>query len=238
MRTRNNELIAKVGRVAVKRKNTDADEATGADSELEEWKQEAKQLKVAIGAIEEREKAYQLQMEELALELPNLSSTNTPIGDVPDVLEYINGSSSSSSLDPEVVVPRHTRSHVEIGTALNILDFSSAATTSGWGFYFLKGAGALLETALVQHALSIATAAGFTFVSPPSLVYSHMAAACGFQPRDSNGETQIYAIEEKDPSKPSLVLAGTAEIPLAAMNAGKTLADTELPLKLVGVSRS
>jgi seryl-tRNA synthetase len=71
------------------------------------------------------------------------------------------------------------------------------------------------------------------------LVYSHIASACGFQPRDQNGEQQIYAIEqsEKDKSKPQLALAGTAEIPLAGMKANQTIEDTQLPLKTVGVSR-
>jgi seryl-tRNA synthetase len=210
---------------------------------MERMKDEAKRLKSALGLIEEKEKIYQAQMAELALGLPNLSSTNTPVGDMPEIIEHLNmpgnanTPSKMESSNPITIASAHATSHTMIGKTLDILDFPSAATTSGWGFYFLKGAGAMLETALVQHALSMATAAGFTLVSPPSMVYSHMAAACGFQPRDSNGETQIYAIEEKDPNKPGLVLAGTAEIPLAAMNAGKTLQEKDLPLKLVGVSR-
>ncbi|KAH8730747.1 hypothetical protein GQ44DRAFT_699792 [Phaeosphaeriaceae sp. PMI808] len=97
----------------------------------------------------------------------------------------------------------------------------------------------MLEQALVQYALSVARKRGWKAVAPPSLVYSHIASACGFQPRDQNGEQQIYAIEqpEKDKSKPQLALAGTAEIPLAGMKANQTLDESQLPMKTVGVSR-
>jgi seryl-tRNA synthetase len=111
--------------------------------------------------------------------------------------------------------------------------------TSGWGWYFLKNEAALLEHALIQHALSVAMKRGWQVVSPPSMVYAHMADACGFQPRDKNEEQQIYAIQqsEKDASKPQLVMAGTAEIPLAGMKANHTFSESDLPLKVIGASR-
>jgi len=76
-------------------------------------------------------------------------------------------------------------------------------------------------------------------VSPPSLVYSHMADACGFQPRDQNDEQQIWKIAQldKDKEKPSRSLAATAEIPLAGFHAGKDIPDGQFPIKLVGSSR-
>jgi len=77
-------------------------------------------------------------------------------------------------------------------------------------------------------------------VSPPSMVYTHMATACGFQPRDQNGEQQIYSIQQNVDDigrKPELSLAGTAEIPLAGMKANVTLEESDLPMKRVGVSR-
>ena len=61
-----------------------------------------------------------------------------------------------------------------------------------------------------------------------------------FQPRDQNGESQIYNIQQSDNDvgrKPGLSLAGTAEIPLAGMKANKTLEEADLPMKRIGVSR-
>jgi seryl-tRNA synthetase len=105
----------------------------------------------------------------------------------------------------------------------------------------LTNEAALLELALVQYALSVAVKRGWKIVSPPSIVYSHIAAACGFRPRDQNGEQQVYALQQaekdKERGKPELSLAGTGEIPLAGMKANQVLEEEELPLKVIGVSR-
>jgi seryl-tRNA synthetase len=131
---------------------------------------------------------------------------------------------------------------VHVGTELNLLDFSAAATTSGWGWYFLLNDGALLEQALIQYAVSTAMKQGWQFASPPSIVYSHIAAACGFQPRDQNNEQQIYTLSrseaDKERSNFELCLTGTAEIPLAGMYANTDFEEAELPKKMVAVSRS
>jgi seryl-tRNA synthetase len=124
---------------------------------------------------------------------------------------------------------------------LGLLDFARAATVSGWGWYYLLDQGAQLEQALIQYALAVAAKHGWGRVSPPSLVYSHVASACGFQPRDQNGEQQIYTIAQStadaDRGKPELCLAGTSEIPLAGLKAGTSLEDCDLPMKKVAVSR-
>jgi seryl-tRNA synthetase len=196
----------------------------------------AKALKSEIGIVEEKEALLQEEIDHLAQGLPNLSSTYTPVGTEPQVVEYINDHPEASSSESD----RSWRSHVHIGTELGILDFAGATQTSGWGWYFLVGEGAMLEQALIQYALGVARGRGWKVVSPPSMVYSHIASACGFQPRDQSGEQQIYAIEqaEKDRAKPQLVLAGTAEIPLAGMKANQTFEGADLPVKTVGVSRS
>lgn len=198
---------------------------------------EAKDLKAKLASLEAQEKAISDEIDALALGLPNLSSHHTPNGSEPDVLGYINAHPEPTPSTSD----RVWRSHVHIGSELDLLDFASAANTSGWGWYFLKNEAALLEQALVQYALSRARARGWTVVTPPSVVYAHVAAACGFQPRDQNDEQQIYALQrpEKDEGsdKPQLCLAGTAEIPFAAMRANTVLEESDLPLKVIGPSR-
>lgn len=176
-------------------------------------------------------------MEALALAIPNLTSDETPRGSEPRVLSYIN-----DHPEPEPALSdRVWRSHVHVGSELGILDFAAAGRTSGWGWYYLLDDAAEMEQALVSYALTAATRAGWRQVSPPSMVYGHIAAACGFQPRDQNGETQVYGIaqaaEDRERGKPELVMAGTAEIPLAGMYADATLDEGELPKKRVAVSR-
>ncbi|KAI1278550.1 hypothetical protein F5Y07DRAFT_406721 [Xylaria sp. FL0933] len=206
----------------------------------DELLEEARLLKQALSAIEEDEARLSAEMTDLALAIPNLTSEITPRGDEPRVLTYINEphpfESASRSSD------RVWRSHVHVGSELGILDFAGAATTSGWGWYYLLDEGAQLEQALVSYALaSITRIPGWRQVAPPSIVYSHIAAACGFQPRDQNGETQVYALAQSasDASRgrPELSLAGTAEIPLAGMRADSVLEAAELPSKRVGASR-
>ncbi|KAF4550041.1 tRNA synthetase class II core domain-containing protein [Elsinoe fawcettii] len=189
---------------------------------------EAKDLKSQLDLVSNQEASLEQRIEDLALQLPNLSSHQTHSGSEPKVLEYINEPSSSTS----------TRSHVDIGTTLSLLDFTSSATVSGWGWYYLLNDAVTLEHALVQYALSVARRHGWRTASPPSIVYSHIASACGFMPRDVNGETQIYALQgDQSKDKASHVLAGTAEIPFAGMNANRTLDESQLPLKIIGSSR-
>ncbi|KAI9823350.1 MAG: hypothetical protein M1819_001357 [Sarea resinae] len=198
--------------------------------------EEARALKVQLSEIEAKEESLTSEIEDLALELPNLTSPNTPTGAEPKLLGYINEHPEPSPSSSD----RVWRSHVHIGSELELLNFAAAAKSTGWGWYYLVNEAALLEQALIQYALSLAIEKGWRVVSPPSIVYSHIANACGFRPRDQNGEQQIYALEqpEKDKRKPELSLAGTAEIPLAAMKATETLDEEALPLKTIGVSRS
>ncbi|GAB7338205.1 hypothetical protein MBLNU457_4545t1 [Dothideomycetes sp. NU457] len=208
-----------------------------ASNELDksELLEKAKELKTHLDKIESQEKEIHEEIDELALELPNLSSSFTPNGNDPKVLGYIN-----DHPEPEPSVSdRVWRSHVHVGSELDILDFAGAATTSGWGWYFLKNEAALLEQALIQYTLSLARKHGWQIVTPPSIVYSHIAAACGFQPRDQNEEQQIYTLAQtdKDKGKPPLSLAGTAEIPFAGMKANTILEEADLPLKIIGASR-
>ncbi|KAI8630842.1 hypothetical protein F5Y19DRAFT_36145 [Xylariaceae sp. FL1651] len=207
----------------------------------DELLEEARLLKQALSAIEEDEARLSTEITDLALAIPNLTSEDTPRGDEPRVLSYIN------EPHPFITTPSSSsdsvwRSHVHIGSELGILDFAGAATTSGWGWYYLLDEGAQLEQALVAYALaSITRVPGWRQVAPPSIVYSHIAAACGFQPRDQHGETQVYGLAQSASDaargRPELSLAGTAEIPLAGMRADSVLEAAELPAKRVGASR-
>lgn len=229
VRRRNNALGSEIQRQAGMGDNGQGGGAGGVSALLEE----ARKLKEDLQKFEQWEGAVKVEMEALALELPNLSSEWTPVGEEPSLLGYINGDRAFSTSQ---------RSHVDIGKELDILDFEASATTSGWGWYFLKNEGALLEQALIQYALDVAMRRGWRVMTPPSLVYAHIASACGFMPRDQNGETQRYGIARdtaaSESDTPSLVLAGTAEIPFAGSQADKTLRASELPLKIIGPSRS
>ncbi len=210
-------------------------EGEGRDQPLSE----ARELKEQLSTTEVREEQLTEEIEALAAELPNLTSEKTPRGEEPKVIGYLNEHPNHQVSSNGAT----SRNHVQIGHELDLLDFAGAATTSGWGWYYLKNEAALLEQALVQYALKVAMSHGFNIVTPPSMVYSHMSSACGFRPRDQNGEQQVYAVqkgkkgEDEDDSIPSHSLTGTAEIPFASMKANMTLDQPELPLRVVGPSR-
>lgn len=192
-----------------------------------------KAVKQEIAKLEDEHGDLADATDTLALSLPNLTSDETPLDNEPKLRTYINYDPGnpptySSSAD-----------HSIIGDILKLLNFTSASTASGWGFYYLLNEAALLEQALVQYALAVAMKHGWSVVAPPSVVYSHMAASCGFQPRDQNDEQQIWQVaqSERDAGKPTRSLAATAEIPLAAMYASRLIQEEDLPVKLVGSSR-
>lgn len=198
---------------------------------------EARRLKQQLASIEQDEDRLQAEIQALALALPNLTGDHAPRGDRPALLSYINDHPEPHPSSSD----RVWRSHVHIGSELGILDFAGAATSSGWGWYYLLGGGAQLEHALVSYALETARRYGWAQVSPPSVVYSHIAAACGFQPRDQHGETQVYTLSQsardRDKGRPELSLAATAEIPLAGMRADSVMDEADLPARRVAVSR-
>lgn len=200
---------------------------------------EARHLKAKLSTLEAEETRLQNEIHSLALALPNLTSATTPRGDTPRVLSYIN----THPDDADAPTRRVWRSHVDIGTSLQLLDFASAAAASGWGWYYLLNEGAQLEQALVSYALATATRYGWAQVSPPSMVYSHVAAACGFQPRVGDGEaaSQVYTVAQsaadRERGRPELCMTGTAEIALAGMRAGSVMEEASLPARRVAVSR-
>lgn len=198
----------------------------------EEIQDEARRLKRELAGMEDEEERVLALMEELALEIPNVTHDATPRGNEPVVV-------SSAAQDG---LRETGPSHAQIGTDLGILDFAAAATSSGWGWYYLVGEGAQLEQALIQYTLArFNRDPTWTQVSPPSIVYSHIGAACGFQPRDQNGEQQVYALAQSksdaEREVPELCLTGTSEIALAGMKAASTIHQDDLPMKRVAVSR-
>lgn len=216
-------------------------EAGGEDEEgtnREQLLRAGRELKEQLSIVESQEERLTEEIDTLAAGLPNLTSDETPRGDEPKIIGYIN----EHPKHPASSGQTQGRNHVHIGKELDLLDFAGAATTSGWGWYYLKNEAALLEQAVIQYALRVAMDHGFGVVTPPSMVYSHMVSACGFRPRDQNGEQQIYTIQKDkkeggDEATPNHSLAGTAEIPFASMKANMVLDQVDLPIRVVGPSR-
>ena len=201
---------------------------------------QAQALKAEIAGLEEAATKLEDDLHALALAIPNDTHPDVPIGpESVSVTLSIHG--------PEPLPASPARDHVAICRALDILDLEAGALTTGSSWYYLKNEGALLELALTSYALSIAMKHGYTPVTTPDVVRSDIARRCGFQPRDpvDGASSQMYHLAHTtDPNATAahahqeLVLAGTAEIPLAGMFANKILSENELPWKMVGLGHA
>lgn len=203
---------------------------------------EAKALKAEISGLEAKLAEVDDELFRLALAVPNDTHPDVPIGPESTAVTI-------SEHGPAPMPASPARDHVSIGRQLGLLDLEAAATVTGSSWYYLLNEGALLELALVNYAMSVAIRRGFTPVTVPDVVRSDIAYRCGFQPRDPDSDTpvsQMYHVSNVLPNAsgneaqhhPELVLAGTAEIPLAGMFADKVFLPSELPIKVVGLGRA
>ncbi|KAI0347674.1 seryl-tRNA synthetase [Trametopsis cervina] len=203
--------------------------------------QEAKALKSEISMLEGKLAEVDDELFRLTLSVPNDTHPDTPIG--PESVAV-----TLSEHGPPPLPATASRDHVAVGRQLGLLDLEAAATVTGSSWYYLLQEGALLEMALTNYALSIAVRRGFTPVTTPDVVRSDIAYRCGFQPRDPDSATpvsQMYHVSNAIPGTSGaeenhldLVLAGTAEIPLAGMFANKIFLPKQLPVKVVGLGRA
>jgi seryl-tRNA synthetase len=120
------------------------------------------------------------------------------------------------------------KDHVDLGTALGVIDMDRATKISGSRFGMLKGKLALLEMAMVRWAMDELSGHGFTPVLPPVLVREQALFGTGFFPAERE---QVYSVEEDD-----LYLVGTSEVPLAAMHGDEIMEPGDLPLRYAGFS--
>jgi seryl-tRNA synthetase len=118
--------------------------------------------------------------------------------------------------------------HVDLGTALGLVDIERATKISGSRFALIKGQLVLLELALVRWVMENLSGHGFTPIIPPVLVREHALVGTGFFPGDRD---QVYSVEQDD-----LYLVGTSEVPLAAMHGEEIMAMADLPLRYAGFS--
>ena len=120
------------------------------------------------------------------------------------------------------------KDHVDLGSALGVIDMERATKISGSRFGMLKGKLALLEMAMVRWAMDELSGHGFTPVLPPVLVREQALFGTGFFPAERE---QVYSVEEDD-----LYLVGTSEVPLAAMHGDEIMERGDLPLRYAGFS--
>lgn len=182
-----------------------------------------REVSTRLKALEPVLKELEAELNELLLGMPNLPHESVP----PGKDEAENVPLRSWGDRPEFDF--RPLDHLELGTRLGIIDMERGAKVAGSRFYYLRGAGVLLELALMRFGLDLLLTEGFTPVVTPFLMRPEiLMGAYGGADLDTH---QIYRIEEED-----LVLIGTSEQTMAGMYKDETLDEGQLPLRLAGMS--
>jgi len=168
--------------------------------------------------LETAERDAEAAYKDFLSRLPNLPHTSVPVG-------------KSEHENVEIkrwgtpVVIENPKDHVDLGTALGILDLDRAAKISGARFSVLKGLGAKLERSLINFMADRQSAAGWQEVLPPYMVLPQSAYGTGNLPKfeqdlfkTSRGEDTLYLIP-------------TAEIPVTNLYRDEILAADQLPVR-------
>src|SRR3989344_1343702 len=181
--------------------------------------EDLKKLSVDIKQKEAEQKSLQKKLDNLLYTIPNLSTQDTPIGknEKENIVIKKNGEKPKFDFKP--------KEHWELGENLQIIDIERAAKVSGTRFAYLKGELALLQFALIQHALNSATdektikkilktaklyvsSKPFTPIIPPALIKPEtMHKMARLEPKEER-----YHIPSDD-----LYLVGSAEHALGPM---------------------
>jgi len=191
----------------------------GARKDIDAAKRTKEQIQEMQKALEELEHARHA----LLLEFPNF-----PFADVPEGKDA-SDNKISKTVGKIPSFPFTPKDHLDLGEALGIIDVKQAARVAGARFSYLKGAGALMEFALIQYAANMLTAEGFEAVIPPVMIRSDVYEGMG-RLSESQKEERYYL------SKDDLYLAGSAEHTLGPLYMDTVFTEGELPKRMVGFS--
>jgi seryl-tRNA synthetase len=221
---RRRELLPEIeaGRARQNEANDAIAEAKRSGGDAEAAIAEMRELAGRIKGQEAELREVEERRDEVAARLPNLPEPEAPDGLTEDDAVTLREVGERPSFDFEV------SDHLEIGTDLGLIEIEAAARASGSRFAYLLGDLVRVELALVHYALDLLADEGHKPVAPPVLVREEALFGTGFLPGD---RAQIYEIPEDE-----LFLAGTSEVPLAALHGDQILDPGLLPIRYAGYS--
>jgi seryl-tRNA synthetase len=191
----------------------------GRKEEAEARRAEVGQLKERIAELDHLRGQTETRMNDLLSSLPNIPHESVPRGDSEEDNVEVRrwGTPPQFNFEP--------KDHVDLGTALGILDLERAAKISAARFAILNGAGARLERALKDFMLDVHTRQhGYTETLPPFIVNRNALFGTGQLPKF---ETDLFKLE--DPR--DLYLIPTAEVPVTNYHREEILDAAQLPMR-------
>ena len=208
----------------LRRRRKEESEAIGklkrAGHDTSEHQARVKEISGEIKVLEEEAHSLEERLNSLLHTIPNLPHASVPVG--PDETANIEvrrwGSTPSFTFTP--------LDHVEIASALGILDMDRASRIAGARFSLLYKAGALMERALINFMLDVHTKHhGYQEVVPPFMANSASLFGTGNLPKFAQ---DLFKVEGTD-----YYLIPTAEVPVTNIYQGEILDFSELPKKFV-----
>jgi seryl-tRNA synthetase len=204
---------------------------------------EVAELKLAIPAMEAREKEASAELEKTLAEIPNLPADDVPDGASADdnVEHHHFGAKRNYAFTP--------KQHFDLGEALGQMDFETAAKLSGARFVVLKSGLARMERALGQFMLNVHTQEhGYTEVSPPLLVRDAAMYGTAQLPKFLDDQFSVQAglagkqfveflkaggdVESIEGLATPFWLIPTAEVPLTNLVRESIVDEAALPMRL------
>ncbi len=165
-----------------------------------EMKLVAEQIKEADAALSSLEAG----IDNILLTTPNVPLPDVPPGesDADNVEIRKWGEPKKFDFDP--------KPHWDLGAALGILDFETAAKVTGARFTFYKGLGSRLERSLISFMIDTHTLEGpYTEVFPPFMVHRNSMQGTGQLPKF---EEDAFKVKDTE-----YFLVPTAEVPVTNM---------------------
>ena len=205
-----------------------------ASSSFKEMEQIGQQIKRTEEEGRENEEIYLKYINSL----PNFPHESVPVGK--DETENVVIRSYESNLNSSEYVTNNQydnpknlpdfkrKSHTDLTSELDLVDFERAGKISGSRFYILKNELVKLSMALSNFALDYLTRAGYTAIQPPFLIRREAMEGAVIL---SDFEETIYKVENED-----LYLIGTSEHPMASMHMNEIINGKDLPIRYAGVS--
>ena len=189
-------------------------EATGIRDEIV-------RLKEKITECRNKKDQFDDRMRALLEGLPNLPHESVPIGEDESANVEVRswGTKPEFDFDP--------KDHVDLGTALGILDLDRAAKIAAARFAILNGEGARLERALISFMLDVHTREhGYQETLPPFIVNKAALFGTGQLPKF---EADLFKLTDER----ELYLVPTAEVPVTNYHREEILDASQLPLRWV-----
>ncbi len=186
--------------------------------------EKSKKISDQISKISSEQNLAQNKLNELLYMMPNISLQDVPIGKDEKSNKLIQqyGNIKKFTFKP--------KTHIEIGSRKQEIDFDTSIKLSGSRFVILKDRFALLERALINFMLDIHTKEfGYTEISPPLIVNEEVMFGTGQLPKFEEDQFEI----KFDNSGQRKFLIPTAEVVLTNLVRDSILSKNDLPLRYV-----